>query len=472
MAAWLPAAAPLLSSCLFLSGQGSCKEFLTEGYTLPGQLTVAFQLCPGSEVLQADNGFPVPLRLQLSHDGNFFAPVATLRPGKQRLRFTANFVLVHWTARPKDPPRPHGVLQLFGRCGGENNLTQVRGPWLVPRVTHRPENCFENVLAEHCCHPLRLQCWGYNALLAMACCAVPVETPSFACLVSNPVFPNQNQDCRGRPLNFFRHFQDGNELRFVVGGRLWQHLPQEINASLGVGCLFQSILYLFHELHHLSRDADWLAAVPPQRLYSYVSIFQELVTHCDLPDQSFFELSSLLPDQMMYLVWLSTGRRFDWLLGSMLLNSKPLVIDVGTAGGLDSALYLALGARVISVEANPLAADCARSRLRQHLRSGRLDLVNAKISAGQGSEPFVAVAHALDFERAGESTLPRYEADRYDSRVHLKTTSCADLIAENGVPAYMKIDVEDATKICLDSLGRLPPSLRPDIISAESLDSW
>jgi len=35
---------------------------------------------------------------------------------------------------------------------------------------------------------------------------------------------------------------------------------------------------------------------------------QELVLACDLEDEDFFQLSGLLPNQMLYLVWLTTGR--------------------------------------------------------------------------------------------------------------------------------------------------------------------
>ena len=59
---------------------------------------------------------------------------------------------------------------------------------------------------------------------------------------------------------------------------------------------------------------------------------------------------------------------------------------------------------------------------------------------------------------------------RFANTVQLTTTTCADIIFQHGVPYYMKIDVEDATKVCLDSLGRVEDSLRPQLISAEHLD--
>ena len=163
-----------------------------------------------------------------------------------------------------------GGIRLYGVLCGEQNLTEVSGPWHLPRVRSRPSECFDSMLSEHCCQPLRPQCWGHNMLLAMACCAVAYEeAPS--CLLSNAIFPNANQDCRGQPLNFFRAFNERNEVRIVVGGRLGR---PEVNASLAAGCLFQSIIYLFHELHHLGRDVKLLEALEPQQLFSYTRLFQ------------------------------------------------------------------------------------------------------------------------------------------------------------------------------------------------------
>eukprot|EP00913_Durusdinium_trenchii_P029109 g27293.t1 len=344
------------TNLLFLGGAAAefllmCEDLVQRGYALPGELDVAFKLCPGSEILQAHNSFPVAVKLSLSHDGMYFAHVGHLRPGWSSWQFRANYVRVEWTKiKELQTQAPRGTLAFFGQPCGDGNLTLPKGQWHLPRVVARPKGCFSTALSERCCHPLRPQCWGHNALLAFACCAA-------------------------------------------------------INASLSTGCLFQSILYLFHELHHLSRDAQFLEAISPLQLYSYARLFQEMMFACDLEEVQFFELAGLLPTQMLYLVWLTTGR---WE---------------------DTALYLALGADVVSVEANPLASNCTSSRLTRHLRSRKLRLLNAKISTGVGREVFLGSSHALDFERAGETELPRYDANRYENRVHLHTTSCGDLVA-------------------------------------------
>ncbi|CAE7349161.1 unnamed protein product, partial [Symbiodinium sp. CCMP2456] len=464
----------LLLGCEFFSlTEGNCSDLVAQGLAIQEELDVAFMLCEGSEVEEVFNGFAVTLRMFLSPDGVFYVHAATLRPGRHRIHLQTNHVRFQWQAAAKElslKKRHFGTVGVFGQaCGNVDTMVWPPGEWYVPRVKAQPQHCFQTPLAHHCCQPMRPQCWGYNQLLTFACCSVPYETASTStCLVSNPVYPNKNQDCRGQPLNFFRAFADGNELKVIVGGRILKH--SDINASLATGCLLQSVIYLFHELHHLSHNGEWLVAIPVQRLVGYVRLFQELLERCDLEGQMFYHLTGLLPEQMLYLVWLSTGRRYHWLLDTLSLPGRPMVVDVGAAGGLDSSLYLALGARVVAYEANLFAYNCTASRLEPALRRGLLQLHSAKISRGRGHEEFVGSIHALDFERAGEAELPKYTADRFANTVQLLATSCADIIVEQGTPFYMKIDVEDATKMCLDSLGEIVETSRPALISAEIED--
>jgi len=41
---------------------------------------------------------------------------------------------------------------------------------------------------------------------------------------------------------------------------------------------------------------------------------------------------------------------------------------------------------------------------------------------------------------------------RFESKVHLATTSCGDLIATYGTPFYMKVDVEDIFTLFLNAV--------------------
>ena len=268
----------LLSGCLFFAAtNGNCSDLIAGGLTIQDELDVAFTLCEGSQIQEVVNGFAVTLRLFVSPDGIFYAHAATLRPGRQVLHFQTNYLRFQWQAAGKEVSwnaRHFGTVAVFGQaCGNKDTMSWPQHEWHVPRLRVRPQGCFPTPIAQHCCHPIRPQCWGYNQLLTFACCAVPYE-PAFTstCLVSNPVYPNRNQDCRGQPLNFFRAFHQGNELRFVVAGRIVK--ASDVNASLATGCLLQSVVYLFHELHHLSHNGEWLQAIPVQQLVDYVRLFQ------------------------------------------------------------------------------------------------------------------------------------------------------------------------------------------------------
>ena len=280
----------LLSSCTSLVyTRGNCSELVTGGLTVQHEMDVAFSLCGGSTVEEALNGFAVTVQLFVSPDGMFYAHAATLPPGRQALHLRTNFVRFQWRSPEKQvtwQTGHFGTLGLFGQaCGDTDTMAWPQREWHVPRVKVQPPDCFPTPLAQHCCHPLRPQCWGHNQLLAFACCAIPYElSVTSTCLVSNPVFPNKNQDCRGQLLNFFRAFHQGNDLKIVVAGRILKDV--DVNASLATGCLLQSVVYLFHELHHLSRDGELLAALPVQSLVNYARLFQAWMSQSCVVDGS------------------------------------------------------------------------------------------------------------------------------------------------------------------------------------------
>ena len=115
-----------------------CNFACEQTATLPGELDVAFKLCPGSEILQAHNSFPVAVKLSLSHDGMYFAHVGHLRPGWSSWQFRANYVRVEWTKiKELQTQAPRGTLAFFGQPCGDGNLTLPKGQWHLPRVVAR-----------------------------------------------------------------------------------------------------------------------------------------------------------------------------------------------------------------------------------------------------------------------------------------------------------------------------------------------
>lgn len=135
-----------------------------------------------------------------------------------------------------------------------------------------------------------------------------------------------------------------------------------------------------------------------------------------------------------------------------------LVYDIGMHRGEDSAYYLALGYRVVGVEADPqLAAHC-RERFRGE---GRMTVVQGAVANG---EPFV--------------TLYRNELSEWNTTGHgrggepirVPGIQPADLFARFGVPHYLKVDIEGADRACIEALPEAPRFLSMES-TQESLEA-
>lgn len=135
-----------------------------------------------------------------------------------------------------------------------------------------------------------------------------------------------------------------------------------------------------------------------------------------------------------------------------------LIFDVGMYDGADTAYYLALGYRVVSVEANPHLVDMARRRFAVQLASGQLTCLNAAIS--QGGEP---VELTLSGDDLGSSSLfgDRIAHRRPLGSIQVPGTTIDHLFKRHGTPKYLKVDIEGADRFCVLSLARgdLPPYL-------------
>jgi FkbM family methyltransferase len=154
-----------------------------------------------------------------------------------------------------------------------------------------------------------------------------------------------------------------------------------------------------------------------------------------------------------------------------------LVYDVGMHKGEDSAFYLAKGFRVVGFEADPeLAAHCRR-RLAPFLEAGRLEIVEGAIvdgasmpPGGDGAPRRVAFHRNRDHSVWG--TVHAEWAGRNErlgtasDRIEVDLVDFAEVLRRTGVPRYMKIDIEGADMVCVETLRRF--RTRPDYLSIES----
>ena len=129
--------------------------------------------------------------------------------------------------------------------------------------------------------------------------------------------------------------------------------------------------------------------------------------------------------------------------------------------GSDTAYYLELGYRVISVEANPDLVRRAEDRFRIAVASGQLTCVHAAVSPG-GLEAELF----LSGTDPGSSTLfgERLEQKQLRGGIKVPGITVQELFERYSIPDYLKVDIEGADRLCVLALT---PAKRPRYLSFE-----
>lgn len=139
-----------------------------------------------------------------------------------------------------------------------------------------------------------------------------------------------------------------------------------------------------------------------------------------------------------------------------------LVFDIGMLRGEDTAYYLAKGYAVVGVEANPDLAEHCRRRF----QGQRVTVIEGAIA--ESEEP------TISFFRHPNAVWGTISADRAKRNLHagkseeltVPVIDLKALLADHGVPHYMKIDIEGAGLLCLRSLSAF--SKKPAFLSIEA----
>lgn len=144
-----------------------------------------------------------------------------------------------------------------------------------------------------------------------------------------------------------------------------------------------------------------------------------------------------------------------------------LIYDVGAHHGEDTAFYLAKGFRVVAVEADPDNCDVIRRRFNEQLITGQLTLVTKAIGPHRGSVDFYkclrhSVWNTLSAEFAARNRSFGYEM----RRIEVESINFCEVLAEHGIPYYLKIDIEGMDCLCVEALRDMPA--RPRYVSIES----
>ena len=152
--------------------------------------------------------------------------------------------------------------------------------------------------------------------------------------------------------------------------------------------------------------------------------------------------------------------------GEPLRVHDDLIYDVGLHDGSDTAYYLALGFRVLAIEANSSLAEAARQRFSAEIADGRLELLNVGIAAQRGIARFWICDDHDEW-----SSFERAVASRNGCAHHavdVPTVPFGELLARHGIPHYCKIDIEGSDHLCLEAMR---PGFAPAYVSMELMRS-
>jgi FkbM family methyltransferase len=146
-----------------------------------------------------------------------------------------------------------------------------------------------------------------------------------------------------------------------------------------------------------------------------------------------------------------------------------LIYDVGSNNGDDAAYYLFRGFKVLAIEANPLLTARLEQRFARQLAEGQLKILAVAVAEREGILPFWVNEQKDKF-----SSFNRELACRNGTRCHeiqVPARPFSEIIAEFGVPYYLKIDIEGSDALCINCLDRtdLPRYISSEVSKSDDV---
>jgi FkbM family methyltransferase len=149
------------------------------------------------------------------------------------------------------------------------------------------------------------------------------------------------------------------------------------------------------------------------------------------------------------------------------VKRSDLIIDAGAHTGQDTEFYLAKGFEVVAIEANPMLADALAEKFSEHVRSGRLRILNVAIAERSGTESLAVADDITIWSSLSPEFVTRNEAVGTQYRyVNVSAVRFEEVLADVGVPHYLKIDIEGLDMLCVNALHQFAE--RPTFVSLES----
>ena len=149
---------------------------------------------------------------------------------------------------------------------------------------------------------------------------------------------------------------------------------------------------------------------------------------------------------------------------------RKLIYDVGMHKGEDTDFYLKKGFDVVGIEADPTLVVGLRERFAEELDSGRLRIVAKAINDKAGSARFAVNPNISVWGTLDDSFAARNASQGAGHEfIDVECVTFDEVMAEHGIPYYLKIDIEGREMLCLEALARVTE--RPKYLSIESCAS-
>lgn len=144
-----------------------------------------------------------------------------------------------------------------------------------------------------------------------------------------------------------------------------------------------------------------------------------------------------------------------------------LIFDIGMHRGEDTDFYLRKGFRVVAIEANPDLIRACQIRFEAALQSGRLHIIEGAIADPSAGDTITFFNNENSVWGTIDPTWAErnLKAGRGSEPLSVKRVDIKDVFDKFGTPYFVKIDIEGADDIVLQSLALL--SEKPQYISIE-----
>jgi FkbM family methyltransferase len=157
------------------------------------------------------------------------------------------------------------------------------------------------------------------------------------------------------------------------------------------------------------------------------------------------------------------------------VTSDGLVFDIGAHVGDRIASFIRLGARVVALEPQDGPADVIQ---RIFGADSKVTLVRAACAASEGKvilrinsrNPTVSTA-SLDFIKAADGAVG-WQGQLWDREMDVTCMTLDALIAQYGVPEFVKIDVEGFEDVVLAGLSQPLPALSFEFTTIQRDVAW